>query len=249
MPLQDALASGATHLFDEKYGDLVRVVEAGPSSRELCGGTHCHCTGDIGLFLITKEESIGAGVRRIEAVTGAGALREVHEMRDRVERAASALKVPAARLPEAVVQIQESRERLEKQLGSLQKSGIDQTATALVAKAETVNGAKIVVQDVGDHDQQVLRGLADRVRDGLGSGVSVLGATHGGRPGLAVAVTKDLTGTVSARDLVKELASIIGGSGGGSAGSATGGGKDASRLGDALEAGARAVRDKLGGRG
>ena len=249
MPLQDALASGATHLFDEKYGDLVRVVEAGPSSRELCGGTHCHCTGDIGLFLITKEESIGAGVRRIEAVTGEGALREVHEMRDRVDRAAAVLKVPAARLPEAVAQIQESRERLEKQLGSLQKSGIDQTAAGLVAKAETVSGAKLVVQDVGDHDQQMLRGLADRIRDGLGSGVAVLGATHAGRPGLAVAVSKDLVGTVHAGDLVKELASMIGGSGGGPANSATGGGKDAARLGDALEAGARAVREKLGGRG
>ena len=249
MPLQDALASGATHLFDEKYGDEVRVVEAGPSSRELCGGTHCHCTGDIGLFLITKEESIGAGVRRIEAVTGEGALREVHEMRDRVDRAAAVRKVPPARLPEAVAQIQESRERLEKQLASLQKSGIDQTAAGLVAKAETVNGAKLVVQDVGDHDQQVLRGLADRIRDGLGSGVTVLGATHGGRPGLAVAVSKDLIGKVHAGDLVKELSSIIGGSGGGPANSATGGGKDAARLGDALEAGARAVREKLGGRG
>ena len=249
MPLQDALASGATHLFDEKYGDEVRVVEAGPSSRELCGGTHCHCTGDIGLFLITKEESIGAGVRRIEAVTGEGALREVHEIRDRVDRAAAALKVPPARLPEAVAQIQESRERLEKQLGSLQKSGIDQTATGLVAKAESVGSARIVVQDVGDHDQQVLRGLADKVRDGLGSGVTVLGATHAGRPGLAVAVSKDLVGRVHAGDLVKELSSIIGGSGGGPANSATGGGKDAARLGDALEAGARAVREKLGGRG
>jgi alanyl-tRNA synthetase len=249
MPLQDALASGATHLFDEKYGDEVRVVEAGPTSRELCGGTHCHCTGDIGLFLITKEESIGTGVRRIEAVTGEGALREVHEMRDRVDRAAAALKVPPARLPEAVTQLAESRERLEKQLASLQKSGVDQTANALVAKAETLNGAKLVVLDVGDYDQQILRGLADRVRDGLGTGVTVLGSTHAGRPGLAIAVSKDLTERVHAGNLVKELAMIIGGSGGGPASSATGGGKDAARLGDALEAGARAVREKLGGRG
>ncbi|HEY8830831.1 MAG TPA: DHHA1 domain-containing protein, partial [Candidatus Limnocylindria bacterium] len=248
MSLQDALASGATHLFDEKYGDEVRVVEAGPTSRELCGGTHCHCTGDIGLFLITKEESIGAGVRRIEAVTGEGALREVHDMRDRVDRASGALKVPPARLPEAVAQMAESRERLEKELASLQKSGVDQTAAGLVARAETLNGSKLLVLDVGDYDQQVLRGLADRVRDGLGSGVTVLGSTHAGRPGLAVAVSKDLVERVHAGNLVKELSSIIGGSGGGPANSATGGGKDAARLGDALEAGARAVRDKLGGR-
>ena len=249
MSLQDALASGATHLFDEKYGDEVRVVEAGPSSRELCGGTHCHCTGDIGLFLITKEESIGAGVRRIEAVTGAGALREVHELRTQSERAALALKVPQARLADAVAQMQDSRERLEKQLALLQRSGVVQTAIALVAKAVVLDGGKLVVHDAGDVDQQSLRGLADRVRDGLGTGVAVIGATHGGRPNLAVAVSKDLVDKVHAGNLVKELASIIGGSGGGPANSATGGGKDAGRLGEALEAGARVVREKLGGRG
>ena len=249
MSLQDALASGATHLFDEKYGDEVRVVEAGPSSRELCGGTHCHCTGDIGLFLITKEESIGAGVRRIEAVTGAGALREVHELRTQSERAALALKVPQARLADAVAQMQDSRERLEKQLASLQRSGVDQTAIALVAKAVVLDGGKLVVHDAGDVDQQSLRGLADRVRDGLGTGVAIVGATHGGRPTLAVAVSTDLVDKVHAGNLVKELASIIGGSGGGPANSATGGGKEAGRLGEALEAGARVVREKLGGRG
>jgi len=170
-------------------------------------------------------------------------------MRDRVDRAAGALKVPPARLPEAVAQMAESRERLEKQLASLQKSGVDQTAAGLVARAETLNGAKLLVLDVGDYDQQVLRGLADRVRDGLGSGVTVLGSTHAGRPGLAVAVSKDLVDRVHAGNLVKELSSIIGGSGGGPANSATGGGKDAARLGDALQEGARVVRDKLGGRG
>src|SRR2546425_2513798 len=129
MPLQDALASGALHLFDEKYEKEVRVVEAGPS-KELCGGTHCHCTGDIGLFLVTKEESIGAGVRRIEAVTGVGALREVRETRERANRAAAILRVPAARLPEAVAQLQESRERLQRGLPARHPAGRGSAAPA-----------------------------------------------------------------------------------------------------------------------
>jgi len=245
MPLQDALASGATHLFDEKYGDLVRVVEAGPS-RELCGGTHCHCTGDIGLFLIIKEESIGAGVRRIEAVTGEGALREVAHLRGYLGRTATALRVPPSRVPETVIQLQESRERLEKQLAAVQRSGIDATASALVAKAGTVAGIKLVVADVGAVDQQSLRTLADRVRAGLGSGVAVLGSLHDGRPSLAVSVSADLVDRIHAGNTIKEITQVIGGNGGGPANSATGGGKDASRLADALEAGRRSIASRLG---
>jgi len=246
MPLHDALASGATHLFDEKYGDEVRVVEAGPLSRELCGGTHCHCTGDIGLFLITKEESIGAGVRRIEAVTGEGALREVAQLRESLGRTATALRVPPSRVPDTVVQLQESRERLEKQLAVVQRSGIDATANALVEKAGAVGGTRLVVADVGALDQQGLRTLADRVRTGLGSGVAVLGSLHDGRPSLAVAVSADLVDRIHAGNTIKEITQVIGGNGGGPAHSATGGGKDASRLGDALEAGRRAVAARLG---
>jgi len=145
-----------------------------------------------------------------------------------------------------VVQLQESRERLEKQLAVVQRSGIDATANALVEKAGTVAGAKLVVADVGALDQQGLRTLADRVRTGLGSGVAVLGSLHDGRPSLAVAVSADLVDRIHAGNTIKEITQVIGGNGGGPAHSATGGGKDASRLGDALEAGRRAVAARLG---
>src|SRR2546425_851678 len=194
MPLQDALASGALHLFDEKYEKEVRVVEAGPS-KELCGGTHCHCTGDIGLFLITKEESIGAGVRRIEAVTGLGALREVREIRDRVGRAAAALRVAPARLPDAVAQLQESRERLEKDLAAVQRSGVDSAASSLLAKAETLGPAKIVAANVGEADIEQLRKLSDRVKEGIGTGVVILGGARDGKAALVVTVTKEVAGS------------------------------------------------------
>ncbi|CAN5202169.1 alanine--tRNA ligase [soil metagenome] len=249
MPLQDALASGALHLFDEKYGDEVRIVEAGPS-RELCGGTHCQCTGDIGLFIITNEESIGAGIRRIEAVTGEGAIRHVRELREQLSRAAALLRVAPARVPDSVAQLQESRERLDKELASLRRTGMDATATSLVAAAEQLDGSRIVVAEVADLDVKQLRALADRVRDGLGSGVAILGGTKAGRPGLAIAVSKDLAAAVDADRLVKEVAPIIDGRGGGAATSASGGGDEPARLGEALgEARRRASARLLGGRG
>ena len=249
MPLQEALASGAMALFGETYGDVVRVVEAGPS-RELCGGTHCHCTGDIGLFLITKEESIGAGVRRIEAVTGLGALREVREIRDRVGRAAAALRVAPARLPDAVAQLQESRERLEKDLAAVQRSGVDSAASSLLAKAETLGPAKLVAANVGEADIEQLRKLSDRVKEGIGTGVVILGGARDGKATLVVTVTKDLAGAVDANAVVKRVEGIIEGKGGGRPESASAGGKAPARLGEAVEAARSVVKERLnGGRG
>ena len=247
MPLSDALASGAMALFGEKYDDEVRVIEAGPS-RELCGGTHCHCTGDIGPFLVTKEESIGAGVRRIEAVTGVGALREVRETRERLARAAASLHVPPARVPEGVSQLIESRERLEKELATLQRSGIDNTAAALLAKAVAVGPAKLVAADVGEGDVKQLRALSDRIRESIGSGVVVLGARRNGAAAIVVNVTKDLSAKVDANALVKEvLAAIIEGQGGGSRESASAGGKNPTRIAEALETARETVRERLDG--
>jgi len=248
MPLEQALASGALHLFDEKYAGDVRVVEAGPTSKELCGGTHCHCTGDIGLLLITKEGSIGAGIRRIEAVTGEGALAEVRALRERGDRVAALLRVPQERVPEVVEQLAEQRSRLERELETSRRAGMETSATGLVAKAEALDGTRLVVANVGDADAGALRALSDRVRDTMGSGIVVLGGVRGERAALAIAVTKDLTPAVNADAIVKQVASIIGGSGGGQPHSATGGGKDVERLGEALEAARRIVREHFDGR-
>ncbi len=246
MPLQDALASGALHLFDEKYGGEVRVIEAGPS-RELCGGTHCHSTGDIGLFLITSEGSIGAGLRRIEAVTGTGALQEVRGMRDRAVRLAQALRVPTERVVEATEQLLEQRTKLEKELGTARRAGMDTSAMGLVANAEVLDGVRLVVANVGDVDDKQLRDLSDRVRDRIGSGVVILGSVSNDRAALAVSVTKDLVEAVHAGTVAKQISSIVGGSGGGQPQSATGGGKDVGRLSEALDAARRIVREQIDG--
>jgi alanyl-tRNA synthetase len=246
MPLSDALASGAMALFGEKYDDEVRVIEAGPS-RELCGGTHCHCTGDIGPFLITKEESIGAGVRRIEAVTGVGALREVREVRDRLARTAAALRVPPARVPEAVAQLSESRERLEKELATMQRSGLDAVASKLLGEAENLGAAKLVAADIGEGDVNHLRALSDRIRASIGSGVVVLGARRNGAAAVVVNVTKDLVSKVDANAVVKLLEPIIDGKGGGRSESATAGGKNPARIAEALETARETVRERLDG--
>ena len=248
MPLKEALASGAIALFGEKYDNEVRVVEAGSTSRELCGGTHCHCTGDIGIFLITKEESIGAGVRRLEAVTGVGALREIREMRERTNRAAAALRAPPTRLPEAVTQLLEQRDRLEKDLASVQRSGVEAAASSLLAKAEALDGAQIVAADVGDADLTQLRALSDRLRGSLGRGVVVLGGARAGKPALLVTVSRDLVATVDADKVIKTVAHIIEGRGGGRPESASAGGKNAARLGEAIAAARSAVVDRLNGR-
>ena len=248
MPLQEALATGAMALFGETYGDVVRVVEAGPS-RELCGGTHCHCTGDIGLFLITKEESIGAGVRRLEAVTGVGALREVREMRDRSARAAATLRVPPWRLPEAVAQLVESRERLDKERLALQRSGADSVASSLLAKAEQLGTVKVVAENVGEADLKHLQALADRVREGLGTSVVILGGHRDGKAALLVTVTKDVTPRVSADTVIKAVQGVFEAKGGGRPESASAGGGTPTRLGEAVAAARTAVRERLDGGG
>ncbi|MBI2983661.1 MAG: hypothetical protein HYY42_05740 [Chloroflexi bacterium] len=168
-------------------------------------------------------------------------------MRDRAVRAAQALRVPPERVVEATEQLLEQRAKLEKDLGTARRAGMDTSAMGLVAKAETLDGVRLVVANVGDVDDKQLRDLSDRVRDQIGSGVVILGSVRNDRAALAVAVTKDLVKSVHAGTVAKQISSIVGGSGGGQPQSATGGGKDVGRLSEALEAARRIVREQIDG--
>jgi alanyl-tRNA synthetase len=182
-------------------------------------------------------------------VTGIGALREVREMRDRSARAAAALRVPPARLPEAVAQLVESRERLDKERLALQRSGADSVASSLLAKAEQLGSVKVVAEDVGEADLKHLQALADRVREGLGTGVVILGGHRDGKAALLVTVTKDVTGKVSADSVIKAVQGVFEAKGGGRPESASAGGGTPTRLGDAVAAARTAVRERLDGGG
>lgn len=171
-------------------------------------------------------------------------------MRERGERIARRLRVPEERTADAVEQLAEQRERLERELETARRSGMDTSATSLVASAEALSGHRMVIANVGDAGIAQLRELSDRVRDQLGSGVVVLGGVREDKPGFAVGVTKDLIPGVDAAKIAKQVSSIVNGSGGGQAHSATGGGKDAARMGEALDAARRILREHFdGGRG
>ncbi|MDR3418776.1 MAG: DHHA1 domain-containing protein, partial [Nevskia sp.] len=234
-------------LFGEKYGDEVRVVgmggpDAGKSawSVELCGGTHVRRTGDIGLFRIVSESAVSAGVRRIEAVCGAAALAQVEENERLLDAAAQTLHTSPADLPERVAGLMEERRRLEHLVADLQKK----LATGgSAASVEEVGGVKLSAREVGDLPACDLKGIAEAIRGQLGSGVVALVSTAEGKASIVVGVSADLTGRVSAVDLVRAASAAVGGKGGGGRPDmAQAGGPDASKAGEALAA----VRAALG---
>ena len=231
--LEEARQSGAMMIFGEKYGDVVRVVRIGPS-KELCGGTHVRRTGDIAFFKIGSEESIAAGVRRIVAYTGPGAVEAEQREADELRRAAALLKAGALEVSQKIEQTQRRVKELEK---ALEEAGSKLAAAQsgdLAAQARVVGDAKVLAVRV-QGDGKSLRELADKLRDRLGRGVVALGAEQDGKAILLVAVTRDLTGKVKAGDLVKEAAKLVSGSGGGKPDLAQAGGADPAGLEKALE--------------
>jgi len=237
MPYSHAIDQGAIALFDEKYGDTVRVVKSGEPvvSAELCGGTHVTATGEIGLFRITSEISIGSGMRRIEAVTGRGAEALLNGLVGRLEKITDAVGGASDEVVEKTAAIVAERDEARKQALGLERELAKLTVERLVTETEIVNGTTILAVRVPPFPQQVLREMADQLRDRLKSAVIVLGTVHGDRPSFLASVTPDLVKQGhDAGKIVKEVARVTGGGGGGKPTMAQAGGRDADRLDEAL---------------
>ncbi len=244
-PTEEAIAAGAMALFGEKYGDWVRVVTVPGFSVELCGGTHCRATGDIGPFVITHEGGVAAGVRRIEAVTGAAAVRLLQQRGDALDGLLQLLGTTAEHVVSTVRKLQADAKRLARAVERLKVEAAMATAGKPQADdAVEIAGVKLVTRRVQGLDPQALRTLADSLRDRVGSGVVVLAADNDGKVALLVAVTPDLTRRVHAGQMVKALAPLIGGRGGGRADFAQAGGRQPEQV-AALLAESRALVDRM----
>jgi len=234
MNFDAAKAGGAQALFGEKYGDEVRVVDVPGFSKELCGGAHVDRTGDIGFFKITAETALASGVRRIEAVTGEGAMDYVQRQAGLVEEAGRLLKVPPEQIPAAVHQQQERIRQQERELKAAQKMQSTDLVEQLIGKARTAGEVHIIAERVDITDTDQFKDLAVDLKHRLKSAVVVLGTVMNDKPQIVAAVTDDLKDRIPAGALVKDIGKLMGGGGGGSPILATAGGKDASRLDDAL---------------
>ena len=234
MDIDAARASGAMALFGEKYDDRVRVLRMGDFSTELCGGTHAARTGDIGLFRITSESGTAAGVRRIEAVTGEGAMAILHAQSDQLNDIAQLLKGDSHNLGEKVRAALERTRQLEKELQQLKEQAAAQESANLSSKAEEINGVKLLVSELAGVEPKMLRTMVDDLKNQLGSTVVVLATVADGKVSLIAGVSKDVTDRVKAGELVGMVAQQVGGKGGGRPDMAQAGGTDASALPAAL---------------
>jgi len=233
--IDTAKAKGAMALFGEKYGDSVRVLTMGGGfSVELCGGTHVNRTGDIGLFKITSEGGVAAGVRRIEAVTGAQALAYLNDAEDQLKEAASLVKGSRENLLDKLGGILERNRQLEKELEQLKAKAASAAGNDLAASAVEVNGVRVLAARQDGLDGKALLALVDQLKNKLGSAVILLGGVQDDKVVLVAGVTQDLTSRLKAGDLMKQAAAAVGGKGGGRPDMAQGGGSDASKLDEAL---------------
>jgi alanyl-tRNA synthetase len=234
MDIESAKATGAVMLFGEKYGETVRVLDIG-TSRELCGGTHVTRTGDIGFFKIVGESGVAAGIRRVEAVTGANALAYVQGLEAMVQGAASTLKAAPTELQSRVTQVLDHVRTLEKEVAQLKGKLASSKGDDLVSQAVDVKGIKVLAATLDGADAKTLRDTMDKLKDKLKTAAIVLAAVDGGKVQLAAGVTADSMGKVKAGELVNFVAQQVGGKGGGKPDLAMAGGTDASKLPGALK--------------
>jgi alanyl-tRNA synthetase len=244
MDIESAQKTGAMMLFGEKYGDEVRVLDIG-SSRELCGGTHVSRTGDIGLFKITAESGVAAGVRRLEATTGSNAIKLVQNQQSLLNHIAIELKSPAHELGTKIAQLLDSQKSLEKELTRLKSKLASSQGDELSDQAIAINGVKVLAATLEGVDANALRETMDKLKDKLKSAAIVLASVSDGKVSLAAGVTPDIIAKLKAGDLVNHVASQVGGKGGGKPDMAMAGGTDPSQLPQALASVQAWVQQKL----
>ena len=242
---EEAIKSGAVALFGEKYGDKVRVVSIGNFSKELCGGTHVRGTGEIGLVKITAETSIAAGVRRIEAVTGPDAINIFQAQEVQLAELATLLKVPTENLGTKIEKLLSAQKNLEKEVSRLTAKLTLGDIDGIINGAKMVGNTRVVVSRVVLDSPKTLREMGDKIRDKLGSGIVVLGGEYQGKAALLTMVTKDMTGTYKAGDIIKKVSALVGGKGGGRPDMAQAGGPYPDKLDEALKAVYEIVKNQL----
>jgi alanyl-tRNA synthetase len=243
---QEAIASGVTALFGEKYGDLVRVVTVAGFSSELCGGTHVANTAQIRLFRIISESSVATGIRRIEAVTGDEALKLYNQERKVLNQICHILKTDPDQAVAKANDLMEENLKYQKELAKLNQDQASGQVKELFDDIKTVNGIHYVVARIDGLSMELLRESVDKLRDRMGTGVAALGTVNGGKVAFVVGVTKDLTSKVQAGSLIKAIAAETGGSGGGRPDLAQAGGKDAAKIDQALQVGEKMIVEILG---
>ncbi len=244
MSIEDAQKTGAMMLFGEKYGDEVRVLDIG-SSRELCGGTHVKRTGDIGLFKIMAESGVAAGVRRVEAVTGDGALALVQQQEQQLQQVADVVKVQPQEAAARIAQILDNVKSLERELAALKSRLASAQGDELLAQAHDINGVKVLAAQLEGADSKTLRETLDKLKDKLKSAAIVLASVADGKVSLIAGVTTDQTGKVKAGELVNFVAQQVGGKGGGRPDMAQAGGTQPEHLAKALASVPAWVQAKL----
>ncbi len=244
MDIEAAKTTGAMMLFGEKYGDIVRVLDIG-STTELCGGTHVSRTGDIGLFKIYAESGVAAGVRRVEATTGNGALKLINAQQTLINQLASDLKAPSSEITNKVAQLSDHAKSLEKELARLKSKLASSQGDDLTSQAIEINGVKVLAVMLDGADANALRETMDKLKDKLKTAAIVLASVNDGKVSLVAGVTQDLISKLKAGDLVNHVASQVGGKGGGKPDIAMAGGTDASQLPKALDSVKDWVSSKL----